>query len=469
MIKSKNNKTRVTRTPKARLALGVISVGLSLYPVSAYSLDVIPKINDIIDSITIAINQTAINPVQVGHARQAAAQVSANVIVANEQAIRVKKALDELSPYKGIPSSMFCKTHEEHTHIVTTDTIKNDYTSKIMLDKAATTKVSYGASEADRAETHLNNFCDMSEVARSLCPIPAAGLTGADSDYATIAGNDLLDQQSLVAARAYTKNVIDPIPLEIEGCTTRMCETSLDIHKTYQSLGSLVQNTFENQISESLIQTFENEAITGIDNNIKMDADGRILGVGSKAVPSQGGNASSASGTASTTGNASSPTATTTPSVYKTGQPTGSIVAIGDTILEGVADAHKIKDRRLGQGAATPEVLNIINNLSGGNSSYYKGKTVILSTGATYSVYKKEDIPSAMATVKAQLISLKGAKVVVLGVSNNNLVGEKSLGTALNAALQKVCKENGAKFTGGFQSKKDWLDPQDPKSINIGI
>lgn len=436
---SKNNtkqqKGRVKNT-LSPIMLGIISVSMAMLTPSSHALPINTSA-PVVESVLINSSQIAINPEQVGNMMNSAARVQAASVQATSQAYRIKDAVDELTPGKGIPNSMLCKAQKERTHVQTASVVTNDATSRTMLVVASNYTNDNTTKLAERTKLHLERFCDTSEVAQGTCTLPDSGLTGADSNYSNIINNPLLKEDQLEASYAFTRNIIDPTSVQIEGCDTQMCNTSLEVNRAYQGLASMAQNAFISQINDSLVTNYE---YTGTDENIKMDANGNII-TGSR--------------TASTASPSSSASSNTKNS---------DVIIFGDDIANKLKDIYSLQGSTSTIGAKPGEVLDNMAKFKGTNSNAFKDKTVIISSG-----YSFANGDASLDTIEAQLIMAKTAKkVILIGVADNYKQNGKT-GSVMNANLERLAKKYGATFTGGFSGSSDKIHPSKYEAISLGV
>lgn len=432
----KQQKERVKHT-LSLIRLGVISFSTVLFVPNSHALPANTSA-PVVESILINSSQTAINPDQVGNMMNNAAKVQAASIQATSQAYRIKDAIDDLTPGKGIPNSMFCKAQNERTQVQTAGIVTNDATSREMLIAASTYTNDNASKLADRTRIHLERFCDTSEVAQGTCILPDSGLSGADSNYSTIIDNPVLKEDQLEASYAFTRNIIDPASVQIEGCNTQMCNTSVEVNRAYQGLASMAQNAFVSQINDSLVTNYQD---AGTDQNIKMDANGNII-TGSR--------------TASTTSPSSS-----TPS---TSSKNSDVIIFGDDIANKLKDIYRLQGTTSTAAAKPGEILDNMAKFKGTNPNAFKDKTVIISSG-----YSFANGDASLDTIKAQLIMAKTArKVILIGVADNYKQNGKT-GTVMNANLEQLAKKYGATFTGGFSGDADKIHPSKYEAISLGI
>ena len=443
---SKNNtkqqKERVGNT-LSPIMLGIVSVFMAMLTPSSHAALPVNTSAPVVESVLINSSQISINPAQVGNMMNNAARVQAASVQATSQAYRIKDAVDELTPGKGIPNSMLCKAQKERTHVQTAGVVTNDATSRTMLVVASNYTNDNATKLADRTRLHLERFCDTSEVAQGTCTLPDSGLTGADSNYSNIINNPLLKEDQLEASYAFTRNIIDPTSVQIEGCDTQMCNTSLEVNRAYQGLASMAQNAFISQINDSLVTNYED---TGTDENIKMDANGNIItGSRTASTASPSSSASSTTGATSNTKNS-------------------DVIIFGDDIANKLKDIYSLQGNTSTVGIKPGEVLDNIAKFKGTNSNAFKDKTVIISSGYSFS-----NGDASLDTIKAQLIMAKTAKkVILIGVADNYKQNGKT-GSVMNANLERLAKKYGATFTGGFSGSSDKIHPSRYEAISLGV
>ena len=129
----------------------------------------------------------------------------------------------------------------------------------------------------------------------------------------------------------------------------------------------------------------------------------------------------------------------------------------GDSIADGLRAADNGEGDTL-KGRSTTKVLEAIRN----NKANLRGRPIVLSTGLSNSPADTAVIQQQIAELKAQGVNPADIRIVGLGKKFS----------ALNPGLETIAHQNGATFTGGFQSGKDDVHPASYtsllKTLNLG-
>lgn len=132
---------------------------------------------------------------------------------------------------------------------------------------------------------------------------------------------------------------------------------------------------------------------------------------------------------------------------------------VGDSIAHGFRGKGQGNTR---EGASSKEVLEKVRAI---DENTLKSKEIVLSTGYSNS-------PTDTGSIEKQLeyLKSKGAKVKVIGVSNN-YKGDETKAKQMNDNLKALSDKYGATFTGGFKASKDTVHPEryDKAFINSSI
>lgn len=227
--------------------------------------------DSISERILIGSSQTSVVPQQVGTSMQESAKASAAISMAENRAHRIREIYEGMTPNVGLPDSMQCVATAERTQSQAILGMSKDNTAKDSLFVAADYSNSRADKQSDRVFVHLTRFCDVSEGAAGVCVPPATGMSGQDTNYSVIGGNDLMNAYQKEAAYAFMRNVIDPSEIDIEGCKSAACASITTSSRAYKGLASMVHGAYLSQINDSLKQDYGE---VGKSTNIKVDADG---------------------------------------------------------------------------------------------------------------------------------------------------------------------------------------------------
>ncbi|UNU73379.1 hypothetical protein LU293_00225 [Moraxella nasovis] len=105
-----------------------------------------------------------------------------------------------------------------------------------------------GVKRALRAKDHYTNYCDISEVAAGVCLQKPGTKSGINTDYGNIANNLTLNEEQINAGYSYVRNIIDPAKSDDSFCTNVTCKELANSQGQYHALGSMIQNSFYEQI-----------------------------------------------------------------------------------------------------------------------------------------------------------------------------------------------------------------------------
>ena len=227
--------------------------------------------DSISERILIGSSQTSVVPQQVGTSMQESAKASVAILMAENRAHRIRDIYEGMTPNVGLPNSMQCVATAERTQSQATLGMSKDNTAKDSLFLAADYSNNRADKQSDRVFVHLTRFCDVSEGAAGVCVPPATGMSGQDTNYSVIGGNDLMNAYQKEAAYAFMRNVIDPSEIDIEGCKSAACASITTSSRAYKGLASMVHGAYLSQINDSLKQDYGE---VGKSTNIKVDADG---------------------------------------------------------------------------------------------------------------------------------------------------------------------------------------------------
>lgn len=250
----------VASTFSVSLAL-VYAMG-STVPANALSIDITGFLGSLksvmqSDSLSAAFRvntaQTARYPSDVARHTFQAETRKAAILTGEERARRLTDLRVGHTPSVGFTSAFTCTPHAERTNSITRLVNSEANADGVMMVAAGTYSSTSSTKTATRAFEHLSSFCDSSEMSQGLCISKPNGLGGADSNYATISSNSYLTPEAEQAAYAFMLNIVDPSSTEQDMCSTVACESLKAQNRVYQSLSSMSQNAFINQINDSKI------------------------------------------------------------------------------------------------------------------------------------------------------------------------------------------------------------------------
>lgn len=196
--------------------------------------------------------QTARTPADIGKSR--IATLTENL--AAEQAVQSTKnivqSIEDVTFGKGVTPTMACTaTEEKKTH-----TVKQELSSQVRTAISQSNAAMHFAKDGDRramrAKQHYEKYCDITEVAQGACLASPNSKGGMDTDYGNIQSNLTLDDEQIDAAYGFMHNIIDPAKSDYSFCDTLACEAISQTEAQYHALGSMVQNTFLNQMQDAI-------------------------------------------------------------------------------------------------------------------------------------------------------------------------------------------------------------------------
>jgi hypothetical protein len=138
--------------------------------------------------------------------------------------------------------------------------------------------------------------------------------------------------------------------------------------------------------------------------------------------------------------------------------PSSKVIAIGDSIAQGLKNTPGLTT----QGASVAAVTQEVHSLS---ADQVKDREIILSSGLSNS-YLSSDVKQQLAGIAAniQFLESEGAHVTLLGVSN-----EKAGLNQYNAQLADIAKQTGAVFAPLPATGPDQIHPQSYQAVAASV
>ena len=290
------------KTPKRLLLASIVATtlfgGVSAFALSAFSLDDGAMVAD---RISIASSQTSLAPVEIAEMMDSSAKALMTSQIATRNAYAIKKVIDDMTYSQrdsidpktgevvpamvgaGMTSNMNCEAVANQTIRQTKNIIKDAeaYTASQRLAQLYTADPAMKQSK--RISVHLDKYCDVTEVAASVCTFARGGEGSADTNYRTISGNAVLTFDGVDAGVAFIKNIIDPVDARIPGCDTDVCNAVSTVNTSYQALASSSQGAFINQMNDRMFYEYR-----GSKAGKEIGKNTNIVGSGGVAAPPTG-------------------------------------------------------------------------------------------------------------------------------------------------------------------------------------
>lgn len=402
-------------------------------------------VQGILDAVKQTITTTSITGKEYADKRRETSEKSQRVKSVNELSRKIIDGQMDRTFGLGVSKSLNCHAAAENQ----TAQIKNASTAEQRVKLAQVFAQSAYADAAEkraaRAISHLEDYCDLSETKFGLCIPKPNGLSSADTNYATINSVTSLSPAEEMASRAYVSTIIDPSRTYESDCDNLACKHAEVLSKPYSAFASMSQNAYISQINDRLI--YDSKGIYDYSKPVEAANEEIIKTVN----PEDAQNI--VRGNASTTASAPASTPSATTSMQ---------LVIGDSIADGIKNQYK-KDGQTRVGASPSDVLGYIKGFKAKDANFYKGKTVVLSSG-----FSNNNAKSSLTVIEGQLKELQGANVTLVGVANEYNVNGRT-GAEMNKELQALASKYGAKFTGGFTAGNDKIHPKEVTSISVGL
>ena len=324
---------------------GATAHALSLGGIVDYATELMGKAfstNDadiVADRILVASSQTSLAPMEIGEMQDTAAKALIVTQTAERQAHAIKDVVDGMSFGRptgidpetgetipaiiggGLSDGLNCVALADKTLIQSKDKIKETEIYNAHQRLAALYTTDPRAKQANRVNRHLDNYCDVSEVAAGVCTFSKNGDGSADSRYGTIYNQDVLSIDAVDSALSYILNLIDPTTSTVEGCDTPVCNNITAVNTSYQALGNVAQGAFLSQMTDRMYYEYQGSKA------------GKALGAKNAASGSTGGTTTTPD------------TSTTAPVV--TNNPDGSVTTVTTNANGTITTSIKDKDGKV--------------------------------------------------------------------------------------------------------------------------
>lgn len=205
------------------------------------------------DAIRITTDQTALSAKLLSQAIEKNTQMTATIRQGQAIGERILQATKDKTLGDGLSLSVGCATISERQVANTKNIITQDLVVAQTSAVAASHFVNAAKKRALRTQSHLTEFCDITEVAQGICLPNANGLGGSDTSYGAWQTKMVLGEEDLKMAQAYMFNSIDPAYTLDSKCDTDICNVLQVKERNYNALSSMVHNAYLNQINDRTI------------------------------------------------------------------------------------------------------------------------------------------------------------------------------------------------------------------------
>lgn len=213
---------------------------------------VIKQADEVGSVLAVVQQQTARTPADIGKRRIAAMTER----LAADQAVytvnSLVQAVEDATFGVGLSPTMTCGVIEEKQSHTVKQELSAQVRTAISQSNAATHFSKDGDRRAMRAKHHYEKYCDITEMAQGACLVSGNRRGGMNTDYANIHNNLTLTEEQIDAGYGFMHNIIDPAKSDYSFCNTLACEAVAQTEAQYHALGSMVQNTFLNQLQDSI-------------------------------------------------------------------------------------------------------------------------------------------------------------------------------------------------------------------------
>lgn len=213
---------------------------------------VIKQADEVGSVLAVVQQQTARTPADIGKRRIAAMTER----LAADQAVytvnSLVQAVEDATFGVGLSPTMTCGVVEEKQSHTVKQELSAQVRTAISQSNAATHFSKDGDRRAMRAKHHYEKYCDITEMAQGACLVSGNRRGGMNTDYANIHNNLTLTEEQIDAGYGFMHNIIDPAKSDYSFCNTLACEAVAQTEAQYHALGSMVQNTFLNQLQDSI-------------------------------------------------------------------------------------------------------------------------------------------------------------------------------------------------------------------------
>lgn len=263
------------------------------------------------NAVIVTTNQTALSAALLSSAIQKNSEMQAAV----EQGIKVGEKIVEIQKDReigrGLPASIGCDAIADkqlaNTRKVITDEVIVSQTSAV----AASHFINATQKRAVRTQSHLEDFCDVSESAQAICIPKPNGMGGIDTNYGAWSSTLALSKEKQQAAQNYIFNTIDPATTYDSHCESSLCTELAATERSYNALSSMVHSAFISQINDRVVLDVTPDVKSVITETIKADnpaatgptvkGDGAPLPQPSSSASATASSASSTAGNKTTT------------------------------------------------------------------------------------------------------------------------------------------------------------------------
>lgn len=227
------------------------------------------------DRILVASSQTSLAPMEIGEMQDSAAKALIVTQTADRQAHSIKEVVDGMSFGRpagfdpetgetipaiiggGLSEGLNCVALADKTLIQSKGKIKDAELYNAHQRLAALYTSDPRAKQTNRINRHLDNYCDVSEVAAGVCTFSHDGDGSADTKYGTIYNQDVLSIDAVDSALSYVLNLIDPTASTVEGCDSAICNNINAVNTSYQALGNVAQGAFLGQMTDRMYYEYQ--------------------------------------------------------------------------------------------------------------------------------------------------------------------------------------------------------------------
>lgn len=227
------------------------------------------------DRITVATSQTALAPVEINEMMQASTKALVAAEIAQKQAYVMKNVIDGQTFYEpqkidpetgkltapivgaGLSSDLNCEALANKTVIQSKELISDSENYNAHRRLAQLYSVKPSVKQTNRITRHIENYCDVTEVATGSCSLALGNSGSADTSYAVMYTNDVLSNKDVDASIAFTLNVIDPASTVIEGCDASICRAATAVNTSYQAIANVSQGAFLAQMTDRMYYEFQ--------------------------------------------------------------------------------------------------------------------------------------------------------------------------------------------------------------------
>lgn len=227
------------------------------------------------DRIMVASSQTAITPSQISVMMETSAKALFVAMSAEKQAYAIKDVVDGMKFSQpehvdpetgemvapivgaGLSSDLNCEALANKTIIQSKELISDTETYNAHRRLAQLYTTDPTVKQTNRVTRHIQNYCDVTEVAKGVCSLVIGNMASADTNYSNLYSNDALSNADVDAAIAYVLNVVDPANTKIEGCESNMCNTVTAVNTSYQALSNVAQGAFLNQMTDRMYYEYQ--------------------------------------------------------------------------------------------------------------------------------------------------------------------------------------------------------------------